>query len=138
MLVPILLATSRLRAGRRRAALRAGRQEAGRRRRIAGALARLADGERKAEEKKENQADDRPCPDIRRVPGVSEVQNGQPLLRHKQALMEEAERLVQAGVLRDQEDIFTQVRGAQEVDARAMWRTGSFASARKPSSRIER
>ena len=42
------------------------------------ATAPLPDGERKAER---DQADDRPRPHLRRVPGVPEVRHGQPLLR---------------------------------------------------------
>ena len=41
-------------------------------------LRALPDGDRKAER---DEADDRPGPDLHRVPGVSEVRHGQPLLR---------------------------------------------------------
>ena len=68
-----------LRAGRRRAALRAGAaggvgEGTGRAGAIAGPAGRGAEGRR-------DQADDRPGPDLHRVPGVSEVRHGQPLLR---------------------------------------------------------
>ena len=66
---------------------------------LAGPAGRGAEGRR-------GQADDRPDPDLHRVPGVSEVRHGQPLLRLQAGLAEEAERLVQAHVLREREDIF--------------------------------
>ena len=68
-----------LRAGRRRATLRAratGGLEEGTG--AAGALAGLAG---RGAEGRRDQADDRPGPDLHRVPGVSEVRHGQPLLR---------------------------------------------------------
>ena len=68
-----------LRAGRRRAALRArpaGGLEEGTG--AAGALAGLAG---RGAEGRRGQADDRPGPDLHRVPRVSEVRHGQPLLR---------------------------------------------------------
>ena len=68
-----------LRAGRRRAALRAraaGGVEEGTG--AAGAPAGLAG---RGAEGRRDQADDRPRPDLHRVPGVSEVRHGQPLLR---------------------------------------------------------
>ena len=68
-----------LRAGRRRAALRARRaggpaEGAGPADALAGPAGRGAQGRR-------GQADDRPDPDLHRVPGVSEVPHDQPLLR---------------------------------------------------------
>ena len=68
-----------LRAGRRRAALRArpaeGMEEGtGTADALAGLAGRGAEGRR-------GQADDQPGPDLHRVPGVSEVRHGQPLLR---------------------------------------------------------
>ena len=74
-----------LRAGRRRAALRAraaGGLEEGTG--AAGALAGLAG---RGAEGRRGQADDRPGPDLHRVPGVSEVRHGQPLLRLQAGLV---------------------------------------------------
>ena len=69
-----------LRAGRRRAALRARAAGGlGRRSRSCwSACGRLPDGER---EGRRDQADDRPRPDLHRLSRVSEVRHGQPLLR---------------------------------------------------------
>ncbi len=56
-----------------------GRQEARNKERgAAGALAGLAG---RGAEGRRDQAEDRPGPDVRRVPGVSEIRHGQPLLR---------------------------------------------------------
>ena len=64
-------------AGERR--FEQGRQEAQKKEQeVLERLRALPDGERKAEETK---SDDRPGPDLHRVPGVSEVRHGQPLLR---------------------------------------------------------
>ena len=52
------------------------------------------------------QADDPPGPDLHRVPGLSEYGIVSRYFVYKRALLEEAERLVQAHVLREQEEIF--------------------------------
>jgi len=50
---------------------------------LAGVAGRRAEGRR-------GQADDRPCPDLHGVSGISEVRNGQPLLRLQAGLVEAA------------------------------------------------
>jgi rifampicin phosphotransferase len=104
-LVPILLATCReLRARRRRAALRAG--AAGGVEEGTGAAGALAGPAGRGAEGRRDQADDRPRPDFigyREYPKYGMVSR---YFVYKQALLEEAERLVQAGVLREEEDIF--------------------------------
>src|SRR3712207_5299695 len=58
---------------------------------------------------------------------------------YKQALLEEAERLVQALVLREKEDIFYLMsRNSTTSCARTKWMTSSSASARTRSGRIKR
>ena len=94
-----------LRAGRRRAALRArAAGGAGRRNRsVLERLRALPDGERKAEETK------RMIDRVRTFIGYREYPKYGMVSRYfvyKQALLEEAERLVQAHVLREKEDIF--------------------------------
>ena len=74
-----------LRAGRRRAALRARAAEGlGEGTGAAGALEGLAG---RGAQGRRGQADDRPRPDLHRVPGVSEVRHGQPLLRLQAGLV---------------------------------------------------
>ena len=68
-----------LRAGRRRAALRA--RAAGGVGEGAGAAGAPAGPAGRGAEGRRDQADDRPGPDLHRVPGVPEVRHGQPLLR---------------------------------------------------------
>ena len=68
-----------LRAGRRRAALRA--RAAGGADEGAGGAGAPAGPAGRGAEGRGDQADDRPRPDLHRLPGVSEVRHGQPLLR---------------------------------------------------------
>ena len=68
-----------LRAGRRRAALRAG--AAGGRGEGAGAAGAPAGPAGRGAEGRRGEGEDRPGPHLHRVPGVSEVRHGQPLLR---------------------------------------------------------
>ncbi len=105
MLVPILLGNIENfepGAGARR--FEQGRQEAQKKEEdLLERLRALPDGERKAEETK------RMIDRVRTFAGYREYPKYRMVSRYfvyKQALMEEAERLVQAGVLRDKEDIF--------------------------------
>ena len=105
MLVPILLGNIENfepGAGARR--FEQGRQEAQKKEEdLLERLRGLPDGERKAEETK------RMIDRVRTFAGYREYPKYRMVSRYfvyKQALMEEAERLVQAGVLRDKEDIF--------------------------------
>ena len=68
-----------LRAGRRRAALRA--RAAGGAEEGTGRAVTLAGPAGRGAESRRDQADDRPGPDLHRVPGVPEVRHRQPLLR---------------------------------------------------------
>ncbi len=67
------------RSGRRQTALRA--RTAGGIEEGTGAAGALADLAGRRAESRRDQADDRPRPDLHRVPGVPEVRHGQPLLR---------------------------------------------------------
>ena len=113
-----------------------GGKRRGRRAGAAGALAGLAGRERKAED----QAHDRPGPDFRRVPGYPKYGMISRYFVYKQALLEEAERLVQARVLRENEDILSHVPELQDVvrTNHLQWMTSSSASARRRSGRIRR
>ena len=104
-LVPVILGNVRNfepGAGERR--FEQGRQEAAGE--GAGSAGAVADPAGRGSEGRGDQADDRPRPDLHRVPGVSEVLHRQPHLRYKRALLEEAGRLVEAGALREEEDVF--------------------------------
>ena len=79
-LVPVILGNVKnLEAGRRQTALRA--RTAGGIEEGTGAAGALADLAGRRAESRRGQADDRPRPDLHRVPGVPEVRHGQPLLR---------------------------------------------------------
>jgi hypothetical protein len=93
-LVPSSSAHQELRARSLQAALRAraaGGMEEGTG--VAGALADLAG---RGVEGRRGQADDRPGPDLQRVPGVSEVWHGRPLFRLQEGLAERS-RALRAG-----------------------------------------
>ena len=105
MLVPILLGhieNFEPGAGERR--FEQGRQEASKKEQeLLERLRALPDGERKAEETKRMIDRVRTFAGYREYPKYGKVSRD---FVYKQALMEEAERLVQAGVLREKEDIF--------------------------------
>ena len=105
MLVPILLGNiENFEPGASARRVEQGRQEAQKQQEdLLERLRGLPDGERKAEETK------RMIDRVRTFAGYREYPKYRMVSRYfvyKQALMEEAERLVQAGVLRDKEDIF--------------------------------
>ena len=94
-----------LRAGRGRAALRAG--AAGGAGEGTGAAGAPAGPAGRRAEGRGDQADDRPRPDLHRVPGVSEVLHRQPLLRRtSRPCWKRPSASSQADVLREPEDIF--------------------------------
>ena len=99
-------------------------------------LRALPDGEQKAEEAK------RMIDRVRAFIGYREYPKYGMVSRYfvyKQALLEEAERLVQAQVLREREDIFyLTFQELHDVVRTTRWMTGSSANARKRSGRIER
>ena len=93
-----------LRAGRRRAALRARAAEArAKEQDVLERLQALPDGDQKAEETKRKIDRVRTFIGYREYPKYFIVSR---TFAYKQALLEEAERLVRAGVLREQEDVF--------------------------------
>ena len=115
-------------AGERR--FEQGRQEAWKKEQeLLERLRALPDGERKAEEAK---ADDRPGPDLHRVPGVSEVRHGQPLLRLQAGLVgrSRAPRAGRTCFVRRKTSSTSRSRSSTTSCARTKWTTSSSASAR--------
>ena len=96
----------------------------------------LPDGESKADETKSMIDRVRTFIGYREYPKYAMVSR---YFVYKQALMEEAERLVQARVLREKEDVFyLNVRWSSTTScARTGWMTGSSAGARTLSGRIK-
>ena len=138
-LVPVILGNVRNfepGAGERR--FEQGRQEAAEKEQeLLERLRALPDGERKAEETK------RMIDRVRTFIGYREYPKYGMVSRYfvyKQALLEEAERLVQAGVLREKEDIFylTFQELHDVVRTNRRWTTSSSASARTRSGRTRR
>ena len=123
-------------AGERR--FEQGRQEAwAKEQELLERLRALPDGERKAER---DQADDRPRPDLHRVPGVSEVRHRQPLLRLQAGLAgrgrapRAGRRAPRAGTTSST----SRSRSSTTSCARTRWTTSSSPSARTRSGRIKR
>jgi phosphoenolpyruvate synthase/pyruvate phosphate dikinase len=132
MLVPILrghIENFRAGAGKRR--FEQGRQAARKKEQeLLERLRALPDGERKAEETKRMIDRVRTFAGYREYPKYGKVSRD---FVYKQALMEEAERLVQACVLREKEDIFC-LRGAGPRDHGH--RAGESRSGRHPGHRV--
>ena len=121
-LVPVILGNVKnFEPGTGKRRFEQGRQEAWKKEQeLLGRLRALPDGERKAED---DQADDRSRPYLRRVPGVSEVRDRQPLLRLQAGLAGRG-RAPRAGprARRDRRHLLPHVRGdSATLCARSRW-----------------